>query len=106
MADDRGGAWNSSSSSSADPHLRVGACRSGQDLHRGTGRIGQSWLGQQGRGGPSVTSQEIAAILAKKKPTPQDEATRGMNNALCGVRSMTSRAWVSHDGERQVGRQR
>ena len=50
--------------------------------------------------------QEIAAILANKKPTPQDEATRGMNNALCGVRSITSRAWVSHDGERQVGRQR
>ena len=34
MADDRGGAWSSSSSLSADTRLRVDAFYSGQDVHR------------------------------------------------------------------------
>ena len=37
MADDRGGAWSSSSRLSADPRQRVGVSCSGRNGHRGTG---------------------------------------------------------------------
>ena len=93
MSDNRGGAWSSSSSLSADPRLRVGAFRSGRNVYHGTDTIRHLMVRQRSGGAPrGVRMRPLSA-----DPGAPSALSRALSSEV-----RIEEAWPAYRAERPV----